>query len=70
MQLHKEWPGCCKFGKSLILAWLSLIFVRVIFSIMSTSGKVVDKICQQFLHVFSVNLGVILNIIFLQMSFV
>ena len=61
MQRRREWPLDCKFGKPMILAWLSLTLAWVIFRISSTSGLIMDQVCQQLLHVFSVNLGVILN---------
>ena len=34
--------------------------LQCIFRIMSTSGSIMDQICPPFLHVFSVNLDVIL----------
>ena len=39
MQLLKEWPWHCKFGKSLILGWMSLILVSNILYYVNTRFK-------------------------------
>ena len=64
MQLHKEWPWDCKFGKCLIKTLVNYIPDNDNFRL------IMDKICHLFLHIVSVNLGVIFNKCFAEFFFV